>query len=449
MENLVVEAKKGNKEAYSELFGSVYNDLYKIAMSKVHNDADAKDAIQNAFFTAFKNINNLHHNKNFKAWISRILRNKCYALLRKRKETTTSLEDYPSPDFNTDNIDDIVDFRNMLERLNKVEKEVIKLKYEDGLSIKEISSLLNINENTVKTHLSRGKQKLSRSIKPVTIMIILCAFLVTSVIAACIISYVKELFDINSAGRHNEGVLEAIEHLEWFQDVDMDYIDLGDGYKIKVDYLLMDEMNLYLIFDFMSENDISQFEDITLPTLKIDNEYGDVICDRTKLFSNQYGIYVGDKIIENTSHHMKYLVSIYTDSFPISKTLNINFSKITLAKKIQNKIEIYRPSSFSIDLLDKFIERDYISYIPNNNAVKRAIITETGFYSIITLENTDILKKISLVDANNTHYKCYYTTLTYPDLEKRKYIVFSNYNSTDSDTLKLIIDNNEYFLLKN
>ncbi|MCI8519242.1 MAG: RNA polymerase sigma factor, partial [Clostridia bacterium] len=227
MENLVVEAKKGNKEAYSELFGSVYNDLYKIAMSKVHNDADAKDAIQNAFFTAFKNINNLHHNKNFKAWISRILRNKCYALLRKRKETTTSLEDYPSPDFNTDNIDDIVDFRNMLERLNKVEKEVIKLKYEDGLSIKEISSLLNINENTVKTHLSRGKQKLSRSIKPVTIMIILCAFLVTSVIAACIISYVKELFDINSAGRHNEGVLEAIEHLEWFQDVDMDYIDLG------------------------------------------------------------------------------------------------------------------------------------------------------------------------------------------------------------------------------
>ena len=330
MEDLVVEAKKGNKEAYSELFGSVYNDLYKIAMSKVHNDADAKDAIQNAFFTAFKNINSLCYNKNFKAWISRILKNKCYALLRKRKETTASLEDYPSSDFNTDNVNDIVDFHNMLERLNKTEKEVIKLKYEDGLSIKEISNILNINENTVKTHLSRGKQKLSRSIKPVTIMLILCVFLVTSVIAACIVSYVKELFDINIAGRHNEGVLEAIEHLEWFQDVDMDYIDLGSGYKIKVDYLLMDEMNLYLIFDFISEKNISQFKDITLPTLKINNENGDIIFDRTKFFSNQYGIYIGDKIIENNSHNIKYLVSIYTDRFPISKTLNINFSKITL-----------------------------------------------------------------------------------------------------------------------
>ena len=146
---------------------------------------------------------------------------------------------------------------------------------------------------------------------------------------------------------------------------------------------------------------------------------------------------------------MKYLISIYTNSFPISHTLNINFSKVTLAKKIRNKIEIHCPTSFSINLSNKFIERNFVSYNSYNNEIDRAIITETGFYSIITLENTNILKNISLIDTNNNIYSCYYTTLTCPNLGKHKYVVFSSFNEIESNVLKLIINNNEYTLFKN
>lgn len=244
------------------------------------------------------------------------------------------------------------------------------------------------------------------------------------------------------------GILEAIENLEWFQDVNMDYIDLGDGYKIKVDYLLMDEMNLYLIFDFASENDISDFKDITLPTLKITNENNEIICDRNNLFSNQYSLYIGDKLVKNDGHHIQYLIYVYTESFPTSEVINISFSKITLSKKIQTKTEIYSPTSFSINLMDRFIERNYINYSSDNDNIEKAIITETGFYSIVSLDKSTTLKTLTIKDNNGSMYKCYNALLTSPDIEKRKYIIFSNFNNSHSDTLRLIINNNEYILSK-
>lgn len=450
IEELVLKAKCGNKDAYSELFGLVYKDLYKIALSKLHNSTDAEDAIQDAFINAYQKLYTLDNNRHFKAWIIRILKNKCYRILNKKKETPTSIEDYPSPNFNTDTIHDILDFHNMLEHLNKTEKEIFRLRYEDGLSIKEISRVLNINENTIKTHLNRGKKKLGKSLKPITIMLVLFAFLVTSVIATCIYNYVKELFEISSVGKENDGILMAIENLEWFQDVDMDYIDLGDGYKIKVDYLLMDEMNLYLIFDFFSEKDISKFEDLVFNDLIITNENNDIICNFGDIFSNQFSKYVGDKLIENDSHHIKLLTYMYTDSFPISKKLNISFSKITLAKKLKYKESIYSPITLQIPLLDKFTNRTYTSFSSNCSNVKKAIITETGFYAIISINDFGKLEDFYLTDNFNNNYKCYFSTINHYDTTYNyEYIIFSSFNDSSVSSLKLIINDDEYILHKN
>ena len=93
--------------------------------------------------------------------------------------------------------------------------------------------------------------------------------------------------------------------MEWYQQVDMDYIDLDDGYKIKVDYILMDEMNLYMVVDLESEKDISEYDYITFSGLKIINENGEIICDEGSVLNKQYAKVLGDKTIENRENHIK------------------------------------------------------------------------------------------------------------------------------------------------
>ena len=145
--------------------------------------------------------------------------------------------------FDEEYSDEISDFDNIIKTLDENKRKIFELYYKENLSIKEISKLLNISESTVKANLRRGRQKLKESFKHIPLfIIILFVFITTTVIAVSIISYIKNLFETSSVGANNDGVLMAIENMDWYQEVDMDYIELGDGYKIKVEYLLMDEM---------------------------------------------------------------------------------------------------------------------------------------------------------------------------------------------------------------
>ena len=186
MKTLVEKAKCGDKEAYEELFSLVYNDLYKMALSILRNPSDAKDAVQDTFLSAFKNFNTLINDASFKSWITKILKNKCVAILNRNKRIIEPLEDYPSSYGNTDDVDNDLSFDNMLKSLNDKEREIFKLKFKDGFTIKQISKLLNLNENTIKTILNRGKNKLRKKIQPSVFVLILCAFITTVVLGACL-----------------------------------------------------------------------------------------------------------------------------------------------------------------------------------------------------------------------------------------------------------------------
>ena len=455
IENLVEKAKNGNEEAYTELFGSVYNVLFKIAMSRLHNEADVQDVIQNTFINAFNNIHSIQNNKAFKSWIISILNNEINAMFKNLKKYSTHFQEDTildnEEDTNNviDNISSNIAFHAMLENLNEKEKKIFSLRYENNLSIKIIAKKLNMNENTVKSIIRRGKKKLSKSLKPITILFILCAFLVTSVIAGCVINYIKDLFNTHSIGKNNDGVLMAIENLDWFQDIDMDYIDLGDGYKIKAEYLVMDEMNLYMIFDFTSEKYISQFNEMSIPDLKITNENGEVICDRENSFSNQYNIHMGSKKLESDSYHYKMLVYMFTDKFPISKSLNINFSTVALSKKLENIKLSPLYVNFTINLDEKFINRHSTYYTCNNDIeIKKSIITETGFYSLVEFADLNKLNKITITN-NSEIYNCQHYTVHSPDITKYQYIIVSNFNDATAEKLTLMIDDKKYLLNKN
>lgn len=129
--------------------------MYKVAKAILNNNEDIADAIQETILSCYKNIDKLNNTKYFKTWMTRILINKCNDMIKLQKNTISGVglieESY------IENIEETMTVRECFESLGSEYKIVMKLYYEEGFNSREISEILNINESTIKTRLSRGR----------------------------------------------------------------------------------------------------------------------------------------------------------------------------------------------------------------------------------------------------------------------------------------------------
>lgn len=84
MRNPVKRAQAGDEEAFVSLIETYKQDLYKIAISMLKNDADAADAMQDTVLSSYENLRGLREPKYFKTWLTRILINHCNRILKER-----------------------------------------------------------------------------------------------------------------------------------------------------------------------------------------------------------------------------------------------------------------------------------------------------------------------------------------------------------------------------
>ena len=164
MEELVKKAQKGNEEAFTQLVYETRHDLYKIARCRLACEDDIEDAVQETMINAFKNIKKLSKCESFKKWIIKILINKCNHIYKKNKSRNISFENEEISNvyYQNERYDKLegIDFYVVLHGLNYDERITLTLFYLEDYSIKEISKLLKANENTIKTRLKRGKNKI-------------------------------------------------------------------------------------------------------------------------------------------------------------------------------------------------------------------------------------------------------------------------------------------------
>ena len=166
MEELVVRAKQGDLTALEEIIISMKNDLYKIAKSRFTNNEDAEDAVQETIISVMKSIKKVQKVESFKSWIIKILINKCNTIYKKRKKSSIYIDEIEisdTPVETNNDFDNDMDFYLMLKGLNYKEKLIIILFYSQDYSIKEISKMLKMNENTVKTNMFRAKAKIKNN----------------------------------------------------------------------------------------------------------------------------------------------------------------------------------------------------------------------------------------------------------------------------------------------
>jgi RNA polymerase sigma-70 factor, ECF subfamily len=154
----VVNFKTLSKDSFIELIQENKLSLYRLSKSILKNEVDIQDAMSETIIKAYMNIHKLRLMDNFKPWIMKILVNECYNIIRKYKkvELTNDFTDYEG------SYEDKTEGSLMayVNQLADEFKSVIILFYYDDISVKNISTILNISEGTVKSRLSRAKAKL-------------------------------------------------------------------------------------------------------------------------------------------------------------------------------------------------------------------------------------------------------------------------------------------------
>ena len=137
-----------------------YADMvYRIAYRYVKNPIDTDDVFSEVFLAYFKKERTFESEEHRKAWLIRVTINCAKDILMHNAQLQQlheeTLADQTAPDTDT-----YLDLHKAIEQLRPEYREVIQLYYLDDLSVKEIAQILNKNENTIKTQLSRARDAL-------------------------------------------------------------------------------------------------------------------------------------------------------------------------------------------------------------------------------------------------------------------------------------------------
>ena len=163
---LIKESIKGNKESFGILIKNNKEYLYKMAFLYVKDEQDALEVIHETVYRAFLNIEKLKKAKFFNTWITRILINVSIDFLKKKGKNQMLDESTPIIKEKCEiSTEEKLDLYNAIDLLNDNYKTVIIMMYFNDMKIKDISKVMEIPENTVKTYLRRAKQALGEVLK--------------------------------------------------------------------------------------------------------------------------------------------------------------------------------------------------------------------------------------------------------------------------------------------
>ncbi len=160
MNSLIRKAMHKDAEAFVQLMESHMQSMYKTAWVYLKNENDVADAIQETILNCYEKLDTLRNEKFFKTWMIRILINNCNNILRQRHKFTSTdkeiVNEYIEREY------DLCEWKEMLNSLGEKYRTIVLLYYSEGLKVKEISDLLQLNKNTVLTRLARAKEQLKK-----------------------------------------------------------------------------------------------------------------------------------------------------------------------------------------------------------------------------------------------------------------------------------------------
>jgi RNA polymerase sigma-70 factor (ECF subfamily) len=150
---------KQKDKAFSDLLDLYQERLYWHIRKIVLTHDNANDVLQNTFIRVYKGIQNFKEKSTLHTWMYRIAYNESIRYLEKNKiNTSISMEQDNNSYINSleqdvyFNGDELqLKLHEIIAQLSQKQQRVFQMKYFDDLSFREISDLLNISENTLKS----------------------------------------------------------------------------------------------------------------------------------------------------------------------------------------------------------------------------------------------------------------------------------------------------------
>lgn len=149
------------KEWFCKNIKDLENGMYRLSYSILKNEADAEDAVQEAIYKSYKNLESLTDKRKFKPWIYKIVTNTSLEILKNNKNYVDIEENIEA---DKEDIDSNLTLWNAVQKLNQPYRTTITLFYYEDMSIKEISKITGTNVDAVKKQLSRGREKIKEVI---------------------------------------------------------------------------------------------------------------------------------------------------------------------------------------------------------------------------------------------------------------------------------------------
>ena len=166
-DEMVERCKLGDKAGYETLYRQYAKAMFNTSLRIVNNSADAEDVLQEAFVDAFRSLNDFNYRSTFGAWLKKIVVNKSINILRKRKMDLVELDStsaYYLSDEEMPNEEEInfkvEQVKQGIKKLADGYRTVLTLYLLEGYDQEEISEILGITHNTVRTQYIRAKHKL-------------------------------------------------------------------------------------------------------------------------------------------------------------------------------------------------------------------------------------------------------------------------------------------------
>ena len=181
-EVLIERARRGDAAAFDALVRSRVDRCYRIAWSILLNDADAADATQDAFVSAWRQLPRLRSASAFDGWLNRIVANAARMSrrhrMRLREVRVRSVESGPAgdgapaePSLNSgdpspfDRVDEADAIGRAFDRLREHERLILALHYVDGRPVGEIARTLDIPVGTAKWRLHAARRALEQAME--------------------------------------------------------------------------------------------------------------------------------------------------------------------------------------------------------------------------------------------------------------------------------------------
>lgn len=173
---LIEECRQGNLNNFRKLVELTSPFAYSVAFRMLGDEEKAKDIVQETMVTIWQKLKKIKTAEVYKTWTYRIVVNKCYDEMRKRKRNPEQIADESiwslianrvsvEPSASLENSETSAIISMLTGKLSSKQKSVFVLSDLEGMSNDEVSEITGISKSAVKANLYHARKSISEKIE--------------------------------------------------------------------------------------------------------------------------------------------------------------------------------------------------------------------------------------------------------------------------------------------